>query len=237
MEFTFKFYSALLYELKKDFIFSSFEDFSEVKRIFLRHDIDIFIENAENFGKIENDLGIKAIYFFQPNNEFYNPISPRNLSILERLSLKGHYLGLHVDCADFKTFEELEDNINKFYDFYVRYLPITKIISFHKPPQFVMDNFEIKNFLNVYGDKYFKQIRYFSDSKRREFSHELFESIAIDKTKSIQLLTHPYWWDHISLDLFESWERYLKIKNELLEKTLKKDFEPYRIFFDGRLEL
>ncbi len=235
MEFSFEFYEKILVNLHDlGFEWGSFNNYFVEKSVYLRHDVDIFCENAVNMAKIEKDVGAFAIYFFQPNCEFYNMLSPSVMKLIETLSSLGHYIGLHIDANSFKERKELEDYIRTSYEFYKKYLPITNIISFHRPPTFVLENFEVKEFINVYGEKYFKKIRYFSDSGRREFYDQLLESLKSDAKTSIQLLTHPYWWDHISLDIWEDYERFIKVKNIKIQNELKNGFKPYAKLFDER---
>lgn len=234
MDFSFKNYYSILQKVSGYLKNSPFDQYSETGRLYLRHDVDIFNENVLNMATIENDLGLSSIYFFQPNNAFYNILSPEVLRTIDKLNEKKHFLGLHIDAHEMGDIDSLFDNINVLYDFYSRFIPLTKIVSFHKPPSFVVDNFEIPGFTNVYGERYFKKIRYFSDSKRREFASQLFNSLLMDKDTSIQLLTHPYWWDHVSLNLWEAWERFKKVKEMGFERSLRENFAPYKKLFDYR---
>ena len=233
--FSFETYRELLKTLKNDFIFTFFEDYSQKKRIFLRHDVDIFIENVLNMATIENELDIRSTYFLQPNCEFYNILSNSAVKIINSITDLGHKIGLHIDASNISSKEELESHINGMFDFFSKYLPLSKVVSFHKPSPFVMIDMTLPGFINVYEKKYFKDIRYFSDSKRRNFLSTLMKSLENDKDTSIQLLIHPYWWDYISMDIWEAWERYKKVKLIFLRKSLK-DFEPYRKLFDYRFK-
>ncbi len=235
MEFSFEFYEKILTQLHNlGFKWQSFDNYREEGSIYLRHDVDIFYENVLNMARIEKNIGASAIYFFQPNCEFYNMLSSSVIKVIDSLSSLGHHIGLHIDAHGFREKKELEDHIRTFYEFYKKYFPLTNIISFHRPPLFVIGDFEISGFINVYEEKYFKKIRYFSDSKRRGFYDQFIESLENDTKTSIQLLTHPYWWDHISLDLWEDYERFIKIKNIKTQKELQKGFKPYENLFDER---
>jgi hypothetical protein len=234
MKFTFEEYENILSLLAQDLQPTTFEHYFPKAHLYVRHDIDIFSENILNMATIENSLNIKATYFFQPNCEFYNMLSPFNLHIINKIYNMNHVIGLHIDVGDMDNKDELIDYINTMYSFFSKYIPLSKIISFHRPPTFIIEGYEIEDYVNIYDKKYFKDIRYFSDSKRREFKHQLVESLEKDKTTSIQLLTHPYWWDHIDLNLYEAWRRYIEIKERTLESVLKREIKPYKIFFDYR---
>lgn len=236
MDFSFKNYHSILQEVSGYLKNSPFDQYSETGRLYLRHDVDIFSENVLNMAKIEDDLELSSIFFFQPNSNFYNMLSSEILKTIDKLNESSHSVGLHIDAHGVDNFNALFDQIRQMYDFYRRYIPLSKVLSFHRPPSFVTENFEIPDFTNVYGERYFKRIRYFSDSKRREFASELFDSLLMDKDRSIQLLTHPYWWDHVSLNLWEAWERFKHVKAIGFERFLRRDFTPYNELFDYRWE-
>ncbi len=234
MKFTFEQYKNILQTLLKYLKPATFDNYYTKNYLYIRHDIDIFSENIVNMATVESALDIRATYFFQPNCEFYNMLSPFNLHIIEKIHNMGHVIGIHVDTIDIKDRDQLLSYINDMYSFFSNYLPIDRIISFHRPPDFIIEGFSIDDFINIYDKKYFKDIRYFSDSKRREFEEELLKSLEKDHNTSVQLLTHPYWWDHIDLNLWESWRRYMEIKERTLESVLKREIKPYKIFFDYR---
>ncbi len=240
MIFTFKNYETILKNLTTLLTPATFDDYNTQGKLYVRHDIDIFSENIMNMAQIEAYLGIKSTYFFQPNCEFYNMLSPSTLHTIDRITKMGHIVGLHVDTIGIKDEPSLIEYINSLYSFFSKYVDLSRIISFHRPPTFIIEGFEIEGFINIYDKKYFKDIRYYSDSKRREFEDKLFKDFANDSKTSIQLLTHPYWWDHIDLNLYEAWLRYMEIKERTLESVLKREIEPYKIFFDyrrGKVEL
>lgn len=235
MDFTFTEYKQILQELKKDFTFESFENFSAETKIYLRHDLDIMIENVPIIAKIESELGIHSIFFFQPNNPFYNPLSKNSTTILNTVLDNGHSLGLHIDASLIQSEEQLAVLIDSTYRYYSLFFPITKIISFHIPSASILEgDIHIPGFINTYENSFFKKIRYFSDSNRRAFKEPLLQSIEADRKKSIQLLIHPYWWDHISLTILGLYNRLQKVKSIQIFKNLQQDFKPYQTLFHER---
>lgn len=236
MEFSFEFYKEMILKLKSlDFKFSHFSDYSPTKRVYLRHDIDIFSENAINLALIEKECDVSSVYFFQIDSTFYNLLSDESINFIKQIKEMGHVIGLHINPHKVTTLDELKEKIQREYAFYKRYIPISKIISFHKPPEFIFENLEFDGFVNVYGDKYFKEIRYLSDSKRRTVYTNLDESLKTDQITSIQLLTHPYWWDHISLNAYEAFSRFEEVKKRVYLKKLKDEISPYKSYIDYRL--
>jgi len=234
MEFTYSNYISILERiLVKGYTCSTFEEYHESYQLYLRHDVDIFLEGILPMAEIESKLGLKSIWFFQPNTDFYNLLSAETLGVIKKLNTKGHQIGLHVDAYVEETKTELIDYIERLYNFYSKRIPLTRVISFHRPPKFIRENFEVPGFINVYGEKYFKKILYFSDSGRREFEFSLFEALERENGKSVQLLTHPYWWGKTSMDLGGTWERFLDTKKVRFANILRRYFRPYKDFDFG----
>jgi len=216
------------------FKFSQFSDYSIKKKVFLRHDIDIYSENVFNLATIEQKSGVSSIYFFQVDSTFYNILADEVVSSIIKINDMGHEIGLHINPHSAKTVEALREKINREYNFFKDYLPLVKTVSFHKPPEFIYEDLEFDGFINVYGNKFFKDIRYLSDSKRRELYTNLNIQLEEDIETSIQLLTHPYWWDHISLNTYEAFKRFTETKNILYKNKLKEEISPYKEYLDYR---
>jgi hypothetical protein len=235
MNFSFVLYKKMILDLKScGFKFSNFADYSKDKKVYLRHDIDIYSENALNLAMVEKECEVSAVYFFQIDSTFYNILSDEIITSIIKIKELGHEIGLHVNPHKVQNSDELMGKIIQEYTFYKNYLPLSKIISFHKPPDFIFENLQFDGFINVYGDKYFKDIRYLSDSDRREIYINLNESLEKDEDTSIQLLTHPYWWDHISLDVYQTLQRLLETKKVVFTGKLKEEILPYKDFLDYR---
>lgn len=92
-DLTFSVYKKLLNLLKdKNYEFSTTNSWLEYRKmIMLRHDVDSWPKNALQMAKIENELGIKAIYYFRVKR-----IS-LNLTILHQIKELGHEIGYHYE--------------------------------------------------------------------------------------------------------------------------------------------
>lgn len=66
------------------------------KIVCLRHDADYFrdVVNSLNFSNIEDELGIKASYFFRLHAD-YNIFTPENYKVIKQL--RDHEVGLHYE--------------------------------------------------------------------------------------------------------------------------------------------
>ncbi len=233
MSFTFSGYRELLGSLKKHFKFSTFDDYHTKGFIYLRHDIDIFIENCLILGEIESELGIKATYMFMTSGEFYNLLSRSSIKIIEKLHEMGHVISLHIDLPVSNKLS-LVSYIKETHEYFKNFLPLSPIVSFHRPNVKELENLEIPGFVNVYHRKFFKDIRYFSDSKMRNFLSQLENSLKEDPETSIHLLIHPFWWDHVEYNVLTAFDRYLYIKNQFLRRALRIELNLYRQIMDGR---
>jgi len=234
VEFTFSFYKQILSEVRQNLVFDSFFEEKGIKQVFLRHDVDIYPENIRNFCEVEAELGVRSIFFFQPNNDFYNLLSKQVTGLILEIVEQGFQIGLHIDASYLITHEEVNEEVFRFFNFYSGFFPLKKIISFHRPPQRILSNLQIPGFINTYEDRFFKNIRYFSDSNRRNFYSELRESLQQDHETNLQLLIHPYWWDFEHLDVGSLFSRLLETKRRSFERSLSDNTLSYKRYYAGR---
>jgi hypothetical protein len=64
--------------------------------LFLRHDIDLSLEDALAMAELEHAHGIKATYLLMTRSNFYNLASPAGLDAVARLRDLGHWVGHHA---------------------------------------------------------------------------------------------------------------------------------------------
>lgn len=234
--FTFKDYSEILSKLKELFEFSSFTEFSDKGKVYLRHDIDVFIENSLMLAKVENELNIKSTYMFMTEGEFYNILSRSSEKLITTLKDMGHYVGLHLDMRFVDNSDALQtkDYIMRSFEFFSKYLPLDPVVSFHRPNVKVLKDLELPGIVNVYHRRFFEGIRYFSDSKMRNFVPQLLESLKNDDKTSIQLLIHPLWWDHVEYNILTSVDRYLEMKKQFLRRNFREEMNVFKDLIDSR---
>lgn len=164
-------------------------------RAYLRHDIDFDPWGALELGNIEHSLGVSSIFFVQPNADAYNSLAPDCVAIIRQLAEMGHEIGLHVDAAVFESESALTQEICASHDYFSRFMPLSRIVSFHRPAPFLLESdVVLSGFTHVYEKRFFKDIVYVSDSNRREFWREPILEHAVSESRSLQLLTHPVWW-------------------------------------------
>ncbi|MBF8984160.1 hypothetical protein IZY60_11485 [Lutibacter sp. B2] len=224
--FTYEFYGSCIKLFKKSgYTFESFSSEKGDKKniVYLRHDIDNDFLGAYNLAKIEKENGVKSIFFVQPNSDFYNMMSYECMSLIKKIKNMGHEIGLHIDATITKEYEELVDYTNSTFNYYSNYMPISKIISFHQPSSYILNNnIVINGFINTYEKRFFKDIKYFSDSNRRIFWSDSFYD-SIEKGLSMQFLTHPFWWAYFEQSIYEAYYNFSKKMDKYVDRSLKRN--------------
>lgn len=212
--FTYENYNKIITGfLESGYNFRSFcsKDYTALKNIYLRHDVDIDIWGSIELARIEEKNGVNSIFFFQPNAELYNIFSKECSEIIDKINKMGHEIGLHIDAAFFKNQNDLYEYICETHHYYSRYLPLSKVISFHRPAPFILNSeIRIEGFINTYDKAFFKEIIYVSDSNRREFWKQENWNDALNSKKSLQFLTHPIWWGHYHQSVYEVENNYIQ---------------------------
>lgn len=198
--FTYRYYGELIKELKsKGYNFCSFDsyDVTKQKQLILRHDVDIDIWGTLGLAYEEQQQDVHSIYFFQPNAELYNILSVECIEIIQKLCDMGHQVGLHIDGSIFRNLLHLQKCLDEYYRFYSTFIPLEKVISFHKPTAFMLESdIKLEGFLNTYEKRFFVDMLYVSDSDRREFWSEERWRTMREECPNMQFLTHPIWWSH-----------------------------------------
>ena len=228
--FSYEFYNTLIRSLKtNDYSFIFFTESTSSKHVYLRHDVDIDIFSCMDLCKIENENGVKSTWFLQPDNDLYNMLSSNVIKTAEYLVLNGGEIGLHINAGLYHSVSEMSFAIEEIYTCYCKYLPLSRVISFHRPGVFLQDfNIKIPGMVNVYEDPFFSQIAYVSDSNRRRFWEEPLLNDAVLNASSICLLTHPIWWKKSELSDHETID-YVKCKavSHLAYVSLKNNIKRY----------
>jgi len=62
-----------------------------LKYIILRHDVEKYYENALEFARIQNELGIRGVYYFRISGKFFKA------DIVRQIVSLGHEVGYHYD--------------------------------------------------------------------------------------------------------------------------------------------
>lgn len=155
------------------------------KNVELRHDVDLSLISAYNMALLENEMGVKSIYYIRYDCDYYNPLSKDNQRILHLIATMGHEIGCHVDSTRIESEYDLRVYLDE-YNRWDRFGKFTFHINSDKTKEF--DRKEYDGFINksLVG-------KYISDS-RGEFDQTKLDWIK--ENDNFTLLIHPEWWMH-----------------------------------------
>ena len=176
-----------------------YDEICEGKQCILRHDIDFDIKKSLELARLENQLRVKSTYFVLLKTDFYNPISKKSIDMLKEIINLGHAVGLHYDEKSYEDGCDVVNAIKKECLILGQALDYQiKIVSMHRPSKKTLEsNYVIEGIINSYSDKFFKEYKYISDS-RRNWREDPFELIDSNKYEKLHILTHAFWY-HESL--------------------------------------
>lgn len=173
-DFTIEIYKKLLIALKDaDYQFISFEDYcrgsiNSDKWIILRHDVDDRKLHSLAFAQIQNELGIKGVYYFRMVPESFDS------KMIKEIYDLGHEVGYHYEDMDFakgdkaKAINFFEKHLKQLREF----VPINTLCM-HGSPRSKYDNkdvwqdysyFDYGLIGEPYYDTDFNQVYYLTDT-------------------------------------------------------------------------
>lgn len=219
MQFTYDSYRNLIALLKKyGYHFADYETWQKYPRcVILRHDIDNDIAKAVELGKIERDLGVCSTYFVLLTSDFYNVFSESSGKLLKTITDCGHQIGLHFDEVRYPEIKVPEDArvlilreaglLEK-----AAGVPIN-CVSMHRPSKMILEaDLEIPGMINSYGQTFFKEFKYLSDSRRR-WREPVDEIIASEQYDRLHILTHAIWYNEIERDIHDTLKSFINCGN------------------------
>jgi hypothetical protein len=201
--FTYEHYAETLRKAQRTYTFYTFGDFpkSPQKRfIILRHDVDAHVSKALEMAKIDNELAIPATFFIRLHGP-YNPFRQPSYEAILEIAKLGHQIGLHYEPVFYLKYGfPVEETLLFEIELLSRMLK-TKIKSIapHMPSLAKMELGSIREkFNDPYLPKFFKEIKYISDSNKRW--REGCMCKWIEKSEQIQIAVHPHWWNGDSVE-------------------------------------
>ena len=245
--FQYDFYRQLLSTIEREFEFRTLASYPSCRSgdrpvAFMRHDVDVCLDEAVEMARIEHDLGIQSTYMVLPSTPLYD-VGDKRDRIAEIRSL-GHEIGLHCD-VEFQTDPAILDGrtddggltpgerrqirLERERLASVLDEPI-RSMSYHQPIERVLYGpSHVAGMVNAYSRELMST--YISDSGGRWREGSPIESVtrAIG-SDSIQVLTHPVWWAEGAGSPFE---RFLQVADRLdviderVRDELVSIFPPY----------
>jgi len=165
------------------------------RNLYLRHDIDICLEEALNMADLEAELGVHATYFVLLNSPVYNICSQDSIEIIHQIQAKGHWIGLHIDPVVLQDFDasKMEIGVLQLIKFYGSRINLVPVISFHRPNSMILGK-DFSSFISTYSERFFKEIKYISDSRGIWREGCPCQILKRGLYPAVQMLVHPIWW-------------------------------------------
>ena len=207
MDFSYTSYNKLISLIRKHgYAISDYNSWNKHDRsVILRHDVDYDLNKAVRFAEFENNIGVTSTYFVLLTSPLYNALSKEGRDAIIRINSLGHCIGLHYDETCYDSNDQIESNIIEEKDILGSIIgkPVD-VFSMHRPSREILDrNIEITGMINCYSSGFFKDIKYISDS-RRHWREPVESIIEEEKYDRIQILTHAFWYDEVSVTIQEA---------------------------------
>ena len=205
--------------------------------VIMRHDVDRKPQNALRMAKLENELGIKATYYFRTIPKTFKP------EIIKQIIELGHEIGYHYECLSEtngnyeKAIEDFEMNLSKLRELY----PVKNIAMHGRPTskwdsRLLWEKYDYKQYgilSEPYFDIDFNEVLYITDAGRSwnnesinlrdkvdskfnfTFNHTQGIIQAIEKNQlpdKIMINIHPEHWADSTTEWWKIWI-VRKIKN------------------------
>ncbi len=161
--------------------------------IILRHDVDLSIDLAYEFSRIEKRNSIVSTYYILMTSDLYNPFSNESKKIIKNMLEEGFEIGLHFDPTEYgdvsdsileKHFVNEVEIFKSFFDCKVYSYSLHNPSIHGKYPNFT-------NYISVYGSGIFSDDCYISDSVFSFRGKDLPKFCEKSKHQLIQFVTHP----------------------------------------------
>lgn len=169
------------------------------KCVFLRHDIDLCLEYAEQFARINAEAGVVGTFFLQLRCEMYNLLAFDTLEAVNRIAALGQHIGFHAVIRPEATPESLAADLNRDFALFRSILPQAQpVFAWHNPSVLQAEGFahlemEFAGLVNAYGRFCGGKHPYYADSNMR-WSFEQILGIIRSGEPVFQLALAPMQW-------------------------------------------
>jgi len=200
--------------------------------LILRHDVDQSLDQSIKIAKIENKYNIKSTFFIWLRSPFYNIFEKKYSDIIFEIASLGHQIGLHFDVSSYIINSEVDFNkfIEKEINLIQTYFNINiYAVSMHRPSKWLLNNdVKLDKYINTYEKRFFKDFKYFSDSRRQWREGCICNNINISKYDKLHILIHPFWWVDKDISFNERMSDFIKDKINKLEADLENNISVYK---------
>lgn len=218
MNFTYESYKGMIELLRTHgYEFVGYHDYEkDGKCVILRHDIDNSIEKAVALAEIEKALGVRSTYFVLLTSDFYNVASAKSIAGLKRIADLGHEIGLHFDEMAYpeENRNDVPGLIKREADILGQILGMDiRSVSMHRPSKETLAaDYKIPGVVNSYGQTFFHEFKYLSDSRRR-WCEPVLDIIAQGEAQRLHILTHAIWYNYQEETIAETLNKFITSAN------------------------
>lgn len=151
----------------------------------------------------------------------------------------GHTIGLHFDEVRYPELlgdvEAVKGKIVEEAELLGRAIGgKVDIVSMHRPSQFVLEaDLDIPGMINSYGQIYFKEFKYLSDSRRR-WRENVDEMIESGRYERLHILTHPFWYNETEEDIYETVSKFINGGNDFRYQVMESNITDLKSIMAGK---
>lgn len=219
MKFTYDAYRGLLTLLREQgYAIRNYHNYEDAPRcVILRHDIDNSLNQAVKLAELEAQEGVRSTWFVLLRTDFYNVASKAGQEALRCIQSLGHEIGLHFDEASYVPAlgpDKVIENIIKECGLLSALLETrVSTVSMHRPSRATLDaDYQIPGIINSYGNMFFYEFKYLSDSRRR-WREPVEEIICSGKYDRLHILTHALLYHDVEEDLSQTIGNFVRSAN------------------------
>ncbi|MGO5115135.1 hypothetical protein ACTQ33_08910 [Candidatus Avoscillospira sp. LCP25S3_F1] len=215
MNFTYEAYKAMISLLREQgYEISSYHNWENTEScVILRHDIDYCLEDSLKLARLEAEMSVSSTYFVLLTSDFYNILSPKSLHILQELQQMGHEIGLHFDEKAYAESgsDETIAHILQERDILSAALDTDiQCVSMHRPSKTTLEaDLKIPGMVNSYGQTFFHEFKYLSDSRHR-WREPVLDILKAKSYDRLHILTHAFWYRETEETMRDTVKRFLQ---------------------------
>jgi hypothetical protein len=185
--------------------FATFESEPQSGEVLLRHDIDLSLEAALEFARLEHEADAHATYLLMTESLFYNLDSAQGRDTLRELRSLGHAVGIHGVYPRASHDERFD-----------------AVLAWHNPdPEYIHE--PVSGFVNVMQPPWFTKGKYRSDSNQHWREGCPHDELRAGTFEWLQVLTHPEIWVYEGGTMRETMHAMLEQKHDQWLDDLAND--------------
>ena len=163
--------------------------------------------------------------FTDSGSNMYNLISSENQKLVRSIIKLGHKVSLHFDPTAHDTLEEFQHEKKLFENIFNVEVDV---VSMHRPGPFLdNNNLSLSGIPQTYSDKYFRRMKYISDSGGRDVLPLISDYLSGDRSYGLHLLIHPIWWVTKGENPTETLNCWRRKNSEFIKSEVRRNCKTY----------